>query len=72
MATIRAHGSFVPFILPLQDEGHMSVSKDLLSLRFNLQIGTMYLEYDIYYADWQVYEMILVQKIELTLVLRGS
>jgi hypothetical protein len=38
MATIRTLGSFVPFILSLQDDGHVSISKDLLNLRFNLQI----------------------------------
>src|ERR1700737_1294801 len=62
MATIRAHGSFVPFILPLQDDGHVNVSEDLLSLRFNLQIGSMYLEQEMYSADEEVYETILVQK----------
>ena len=62
MATIRAHGSFVPFILPLQDDGHVTVSEDLLSLRFNLQIGSMYLEQEMYSADGDVYETILVQK----------
>ena len=62
MATIRAHGSFVPFILPLQDDGHVNVSEDLLSLRFNLQIGTMYLEQEMYSADGEVYETVLVKK----------
>jgi hypothetical protein len=62
MATIRAHGSFVPFILQLQNDGHVSVSEDLLSLIFNLQIGSMYLEQEIYFADGDVYEMIFVQK----------
>ena len=62
MAIIRAHGSFVPFILPLQHDGHVSVSEDLLSLRFNLQIGSMYLEQEMYSADGEVYETILVQK----------
>jgi hypothetical protein len=62
MATIRAHGSFVPFILSLQNDGHVSVSKNLLSLRFNLQIGTMYLELEMYSADEEMYEMILVPK----------
>jgi hypothetical protein len=62
MATTRAHGSFVPFILPLQDDGHVSVSEDLLSLRFNLQIGSMYLEQEMYSTDGEVYETILVQK----------
>ena len=61
MATIRVHGSFVPFMLPFYDDGHVGVSKDLVSLRFNLQIGTMYLEQEMYYVDGEVYEMILVQ-----------
>ena len=62
MATIRAHGSFVPFTLPLQDDGHVGVLEDLLSLRFNLQMGTMYLEQEMYFADGQVCETIMIQK----------
>jgi hypothetical protein len=62
MATIRAHEFFVPFILPLQDDGHVNVTEDLLSLRFNLQVGTMYLEQEMYSTDGEVYETILVQK----------
>ena len=38
MATIRVYRSFVPVTLPLGDQGHMNISKDLLSLRFNLRI----------------------------------
>jgi hypothetical protein len=38
-------GSFVPFTLPLEDDGfvdgHVFVSHDLLSLRSNLRIGIM-------------------------------
>jgi hypothetical protein len=48
--------------LPLQDDGHVNVTEDLLSLRFNLQVGTMYLEQEMYSADGEVYETILVQK----------
>jgi len=62
MATIRAPGSFVPFLLPLQDDGFVRVSEDLLSLRFNLQLRTMYLEQEMYSEDGEVYETILVQK----------
>lgn len=40
MATIHAHGSFVPFTLPLEDDSHVGVLDDMLGLRFNLQIGT--------------------------------
>ena len=62
MAIIRAHKYFVPFMLSLQDDGHVDVSEDLVSLRFNLQIGTMYLKQKIYSADGEVYETVLVQK----------
>ena len=40
----------------------MDFSEDLFSLTFNIHIGTMYLEQEMYFADGQVYEMILVQK----------
>ena len=62
MTTIRAHGSFITFMLPLQDDGHVDVSEDLFNLKFNLQIGTMYLEQNMYSADEEVYETVLVQK----------
>ena len=32
MATIHALGSFVPYTLPLEDDGHVGVLKDLLGL----------------------------------------
>lgn len=48
MATNRTHGSFVPFTLHLDDDGHVSVSKDLLSLRFNFHIGTTFVEQKIF------------------------
>jgi hypothetical protein len=40
----------------------VSVLEDLVSLRFNLQIGTMYLEHEMYSADREMYETILVPK----------
>ena len=62
MATIRAYEFFIPFTLPLQDDGHVGVLEDLLSLRFNLQMRTMYIEQEIYFADGQVCETIMIQK----------
>ena len=62
MDTIRTYKFFVPFILSIQDDGHVVVSEDLLSLIFNLQIGTMYLDKEMYSADREVYKTILVQK----------
>lgn len=47
MATIRAHGSFVPFNLPLEGDGCVVVLEYLFGLRFSLQERTMYLEQEI-------------------------
>ena len=49
-------------MLPLQDDGFVCVSEDLLSLRFNPQLRTMYLEQEMYFVDGKVYETLLVQK----------
>ena len=62
MTTIRAHESFVPFTLPLHEDGHVGVLEDLLSLRFNFHMGTMYIEQEMYFADGQVCEIIMIQK----------
>ena len=60
MATIKASGSFVPFTLPLDDDHHVKVSKNLFSLRFNLQIGSMYVEQEMYSMDGDILETILI------------
>ena len=52
-------------MLSLHDDGHVDVSEGLLSLIFNLQIRTMYSEYEMYYADGEVYETMLVQKTKI-------
>ena len=62
MATIRVFGSFVSFNLPLADQGYVNVSEDLLNLRFNLCIGTMYVEQEISSMDGDILEIILLQK----------
>ena len=62
MSTIRAFGSFVPFTLPLGNHGHVNVFDVLLSLQFNLRIGTMYVEQKMYYVDGDILETILLQK----------
>jgi hypothetical protein len=71
MATIRAHGPFVPFMLPLQDDGHVGDSEDLLNLIFNLQIGTMYLEHEMYSQIERCMKRFWFKRIELRLVLCG-
>ena len=62
MATIKAHGSFVPFILPLHDNDHTDIWEVLFSLTFNLHMRTIYLEQERYAVDGEVYERTLVQK----------
>lgn len=44
MVVIKTYGSFVSFTLPLEDDGHVSVSENVRSSRFNLQIETIYVE----------------------------
>ena len=60
MATIKASGSFVPFTLPLEDDHHVKVSEDLLSLRFNLRIGSMYVEQEMYSTNGDILETIFI------------
>lgn len=60
MSTIRAHGFFVLFSWIY--DGHVDVLEDLLNLKFNLYIKTMYLEHKMYFADGEVYKAILVHK----------
>ena len=62
MANIHAYGSFVPFNLFLEDNGYVGVLKDLLGLRFNLQVGTMYVKQEMYFANGEVSRTILMQK----------
>ena len=38
----------MPFTLTLEDDHHVKVLEDLLSLRFNLRIGSMYVEQEMY------------------------
>ena len=49
-------------MLPYQDDDHVGVLEDLFSLRFNIHMGTMYIEEKMYFADGQVCEPILIQK----------
>ena len=60
MAMIRTFGLFVSFILPLEDDHHVKVPNDLLSLRIDLQIGTRYVEQEMYYVNGNILETILI------------
>lgn len=62
MAFIRAYESFEPFIWTLKDHGHMNVSHDLLSLRFNVQMENMYVEQEMHYMNGNILKTILLQK----------
>ena len=61
MATIWAHGLFVPFTLPLDDVGHVGVLEDFLSLRFNLWIRSMHMKQETYNVDNDILETTLMQ-----------
>ena len=62
MAIVCARGSFVPLTLPLEDDGHASISNDLLSLRLNLWIGVMYVEQEMYTMAGDISKTKLMQK----------
>ena len=57
MATVCAHGSFIPFDLPLEGDGCVVVLEDLLDLRFNL-----YIKQEMYFAGGELSRIILMQK----------
>ena len=63
IATIKAHGTMLPFTLPLEDDGFAyNVYKLLFGSWFNLQIGTMYIHHEMCIVDGDVYETIMVHK----------
>lgn len=59
--TLKALDSLIPFILPLVDDGHVSVSEDMFRLRFNLNIRSMYLEQEMYTMDGDILKKISMQ-----------
>ena len=40
----REYGSLVPFTLPFDNDGHVIIIEDLLSLKLNLHVVTIYIE----------------------------
>lgn len=58
MATIRAHGSYVPFTMPLGVDDLAVISYDLLGLRFNSWIGTLLLEQKMYNKEGDISQTI--------------
>ena len=52
----------MPFSLSLEDDHHMKVLEDLLSLRFNLRIGSMYVEQEMYSTNGDILETSLILK----------
>jgi hypothetical protein len=59
MATIKAHGSFVPFTMPLGVDDLVVISFDLLGLRINSWIGTLHLEQKMYNKEGEISQTIL-------------
>lgn len=60
IATIKAYGSFVPFTLSLDNYNHVNFIEDLFELRFNLHIGTVYVEQEMDFVDGDISETILM------------
>lgn len=58
MATICVDASFIPFILPLGDDDHVVILGDLIGLRLNLHLGTLYVKQKMYAKDGVVSETI--------------
>ena len=52
----------MPFTLPLEDDHHVKVFKYLLSFRFNLRIGSMYVEQEMYSTNGDILKTILIPK----------
>ena len=69
--TIRATKSFVPFILSHEDDHHVKISKDLLILRFNLGIGSMYVEQKMHSPNSDILEILGFRKTCLKMVSQG-
>ena len=63
ITTIKISRSFVPFILLLEDDHCMNMSKYLLSLGSNLRLGSMYVEQETYFMNGDILETILIPKI---------
>ena len=61
----------MPFTLPLEDDHHVKVSEDLLSLRFNLRIGSMYVEQEMYSTNGDILETILIRRTCVKMVMFG-
>lgn len=57
MTTVRAHGSLVPFTLPLEIDDHLGVSKYKLNLKFNVHVETMNVKQEMYNMEryWRKY-----------------
>lgn len=62
MATLRAHGHGTPFTTPVKEDGIVTISEQLLSLRFHFRIRSMYVEKEIFDDNGMLTETILQLK----------
>lgn len=44
----------MPFTLPFDNDGHVIIMEDLLFMKFNLQVGTIYIEQEMYSMDGDI------------------
>lgn len=62
MASIKSSESLQPFTLPLDVHGFVVVSEELWGLRFNFQVGTMYVEQELYTKSGHDSKTLLMQR----------
>ncbi len=62
MASFRSYGSSVPFTLPVGDDGSTRVEEVVLSARFNLNVGSVYVEQEIFSSEGVLQETVLQMK----------
>jgi len=62
MASLCAHGHGIPFTTPVGEDGIVTISEQLLSLRFHFRIGSMNVEKEIFDDNGMLTETILQLK----------
>ena len=62
MASIKATWSLVPFTMPLTIDGSILIWENLMGLRFNFQMNTMYVEHELFNKSGWVSKIVFMQK----------
>ena len=65
MASFRADGHEVPFILRLNDKGIVGISSHLLSIRFGFIEYSIYLEEEVHSSSGSLLESVLIPRVSI-------